>query len=816
MTLLLAVFTAFGVAVFVLGVQGLVYFPLTLAYEGWKRRALRRLPPFAGRVSVVVPAYNEERTIRPSVLSILASDWPDLEVVVVNDGSTDATEERIRDLAESGRIVYRAKPNGGKASALNHAIAAATGEVVLWTDADSFFEPSTVRLAARWFADPRVDALCGNDAPLRPSTALQRLLAVTTHLGTGYVRRALSVLGCLPIISGNLGAARAGVLREIGGFRDMWGEDLEITFRLQRHRKRIVFDPEPRVLAECPATLGALWKQRVRWVRSYLKVAGLYRDLFFRRRFWPFSLYLPVNFANQALVPLLQTALLLLVPVARASGHLELVGALEALAWLGLGFFAVVSAYAIMLDRAWADLRLMPWGLLILPVSFFYNAVVIYSWWKELEGAEELWHKIERRDLVRVAGREVQGWKVALAAAGIALASSAGTWMVLAGRGQGTSPRDSGPELAFRLALSTHFDAWPDWRDAIRSVERRPMIRRADLVGVGAGRPEWVYFRWTGHEKAWANHQRGEPRRDLLRTAADAFHALGLKVAAFVDLYAPRYVSDHPAAAAVLADGTRSDRQVSLAELGEGPYGDLVVEMVEALARDYPLEVIDLTEASYYQASFGPRDLASYRALTGRKDWPRDARGRPDPEDPSVWEWKSSRVERLVGRAARAARRHGKELWVDVSPSWKDLSREGREYGNDWRRLLRHADRIVVWDYATLEGLPPQASRDLAAYLAANLPRSHFWVSLGLWARRGQVSPAALAESLEASLAGGASHVWVTPGDLLSEEHWSLVLPIWTGAGAKGSPSGGRAASADAGGGERAPHAGADGGPQPR
>ncbi len=780
MTFLLAVVTAFGVAVFVLGVQGLVHVPLTLVYEIWKRRALRRLAPFQGRVSVVIPAYDEERTIRACVLSVLASDWPGLEVVVVNDGSTDGTEDRIRDLADSGRIVYRRQANGGKASALNHGLAAATGEVVIWTDADSFFEPSTVGLVARWFADPRVDAVCGNDAPLAPSTALQRMLAVTTHLGTGFVRRSLSVIRCLPIISGNLGAARATVLRELGGFRRIWGEDLEITFRLQRHRKHIVFDPEPRVMAECPATLAALWRQRVRWVRSYLKVARLHRDLFFRRRWWPFSLYLPLNFVNMAVVPVVQLALLLLLPVAHAAGRFELVTVLETLAWFGLSFFAVVSVYSIALDRAWSDLRWLPWGLLILPISYFYDAVVVYSWSKELVGAEERWYQTERRDLVRVAGREVRGWKVAAAAAVVALASSAATWAALAGARR-DGPREAAPRPAFQLALSTHFDAWPDWRDAIHDVERRPMIQRADLIGIGAGRPEWVYFRWVGHESAWANHQRGEPRRDLLRTAAEAFHGMGLRVAAFIDLYAPRYVADHPEAAAVLADGTRSGKQVSLAELAQGAYGDLVVQMVEALARDYPLEVIDLTEASYHETSFGPRDLASYRALTGRADWPRDARGRPDVEDPSVWEWKSALMERLVERAARAARRHGKELWIDVSVSWGDLSREGRDYGHDWRRLLRHADRIVPWDYAALEGLPPDASRRLAAYLAENVPASHVYLSIGLWGRQGQVSPAALARYLEAALQGGATHVWITPGEMLSDEHWSLLLPLWMG-----------------------------------
>src|SRR3989440_6786408 len=276
MDLLRTLFWSFGLVVFLLGIQGALYFPLTIAYEIWKRRTLRRLPAFRGRVSVVVPAFNEERTIRVALETLLESEYPDLEVIVVDDGSSDATAERILDLHEQGRIRLIRQQNAGKATALNRGIAAATGEVVLYTDADSLFLRETVAKMVRWFADPAIDAVCGNDMPLRARTGLQKLLAVTTHIGTGYVRRALSVIGCLPIISGNLGAIRRRVLDEIGGFPPPLGEDLEITWRLPPHPKRVVFDPQPAVLAHCPPTLRALWKQRGPRMRSDLKIFSLH------------------------------------------------------------------------------------------------------------------------------------------------------------------------------------------------------------------------------------------------------------------------------------------------------------------------------------------------------------------------------------------------------------------------------------------------------------------------------------------------------------------------------------------------------------
>jgi glycosyltransferase involved in cell wall biosynthesis len=732
-------------------------------------------------VSVIVPAYEEERTLRDTVSSILASDWYPLEVIVVDDGSRDRTSEVVRDLADAGRIRLLRQENGGKASALNAGIAAATGEVVLYTDADSVFLPETIAKMVRWFGDPGVDAVCGNDAPLRPQTALQKLLVVTTHIGTGFVRRALSVIGVLPIISGNLGAIRRTVLAEVGGFERIWGEDLELTFRLHRHRKRIVFDPSPTVLAECPATLGALWKQRVRWVRSYLQIATRYRDLFFRPRHWPFSLYLPVNFLSMAIVPLLQAALVVLLPVAAAAGWIRFRGPLDVVAWLGLGFFLAVALYSVLLDRSPRDLRWLPYGLLIVPLSYFYDAVVIHSWWKELTGAEEAWGKLERRPL---EGRVASRWRSLALAAGLAGAVVlAGAW-AWAGRSGSSMPGASTlagwvqatPRPAFHLGLSTHFDAWPDWREAISSIEGRPYYRRAEVVGVGAGRVEWTYFRWQGHEEAWSNHQRGEPELDLLGEATRTFRADGLEVAAFVDLFAPGWIAAHPGAAAVDADGHASAEQVSLAELADGEFGRRVVEMIEYLAANYPIDAVDVTEAAYGQTSFGAADLASFRTLTGRRDWPRDARGHVDTESPAVWDWKSRTFERFVERAAAAVRRHGKRLYVDVAASWKDFARNGRDFGNDYERILRHADRVVVWDYFALEHRPPSESGALARYLSARFPVSRVDLSIGLWGDGGSVvGPAEIDEAVGAALAGGASQLWVTPNDRVTDAHWRAL-----------------------------------------
>ena len=764
-----------------LAAQLFVLVPSSLVYGWWKRRALRRLAarPFRDRVSVLVPAYNEEKTLRACVESILASDYPELEVIVVDNGSTDRTAATVADLAQAGRIRLAPQASAGKARALNHGLELATGEVVLFTDADSLFRPGTVRQMVRWFADPAIHAVCGNDQPLTVRAPLQKALAVTTHIGTGFVRRALSVLGVLPIVTGNLGAVRTATLRELGGFRPLWGEDLELTFRLQAARRRVVFDPEPVVLADCPAGLSALWRQRVRWARSYIKVVLLHRGLLWPPTAFPFSAYLPFNAFAQVVVPLLQLAGL---PLAI---HLGLTGgdAFARLAglvlYLGLLSFLGIAVFSIALDRDWRALRYVPLtALLIVPLSYFYNLVVLASVWKAFQGEAEHWSKLER--VPTGARARWGGASLALAGAGIlagAVLLGVSGRETLAGR-----PAEPGWRAPYahegEIALATHFDAWSSWPQAATSVLDNTSARGMSLVGVGAGRPEWTYFRWEGHRHRWSNTQRGEAG-DVLGGTVRALHERGLRTVAILDVYAPALVRASPRKAAVRFDGARSDVQVEFLELVEGDYGREVIDLLSYLARHYPVEAVALTELGYRSFCFDDRCLASYRAASGRADWPRRASGAVDIDEPSIWDWRSARMEGFLQRAAAAVHGSGRQLYVDVPVSWEDLRRQGRDSGLDYARVLRHADRIVVWNYFAMDGRAPEVSRDLARELRRRLPRDRVFVSIGLWGQSGAaMAPEDLARAVTYTLEGGIPNLWITPNHLLTPAHWDALTRV--------------------------------------
>ncbi len=401
MNVLLAIFAVISFTCFAVGLLTLAYYPLALGFAFRRRRP----PVFRSReplVSIVVPAYNEAKVIRHCVDSILASSYRNREIILVDDGSTDDTLARMREYAKHPRVTVLARANGGKASALNAGLAIARGEIILFVDADGIFEPDTIDLLLAGFESERVGAVCGSDSPANLDRLLTRLSSLQTHVGTGFARRALSLINCLPIVSGNIGAFRRGVLEATGPFREGFiGEDLELTWRVHKAGYRVAFQPEARVRAETPSTLTGLWRQRVRWARGLLQTSRLHRDMFFNPRYGLFGFYLGINLVSMSLVPLLQLVSLAILPILAVGQASPVpVNLLGYIGWLGLGFALAASVFAIALDRAWRDLRHLYLAPLWVLYSFFMDAVAFWAIVLELRGGEARWNKLDRTGVV--------------------------------------------------------------------------------------------------------------------------------------------------------------------------------------------------------------------------------------------------------------------------------------------------------------------------------------------------------------------------------------------------------------------------------
>lgn len=396
-----------GVLVLALGLVKLAYLPLSVAFE--LRAARRRRHPRPTLlderplVSVVVPAYNEGVVLETCVRSLVATSYPRTEVIVVDDGSSDDTPQVMARLGrEFPQVRMVRQANAGKGAALNHGAALSSGDVLVFVDADSLFQQDTLQRMLEGFDDERIGAVCGDDRPVNLDRVLTRLLTVISHIGTGLVRRSLSLLGCLPIVSGNAGAFRREVFTEIGGFDEHTvGEDLELTWRVHRAGRQVRFAPRALVLAESPSTLRGLWKQRVRWARGLLQTTGKHAGMVGNPRHGAFGAYLLFNTLTMIVMPGLQLLLLALLPVLALGGEDHLpTGFWAWIGWLGLALTLVIALVAISLNRAWPDLRHL-WTLPLWPLySVFVSFTMVRALWLQIARRPATWNKLERTGVV--------------------------------------------------------------------------------------------------------------------------------------------------------------------------------------------------------------------------------------------------------------------------------------------------------------------------------------------------------------------------------------------------------------------------------
>ena len=247
----------------------------TLAIADWWRR--RRTPVPAGTpvtVSVLVPAYNEEKVVCETVRSLLASDYPALEIVVIDDGSTDQTAARLHAaFGDEPRVRVSTKPNGGKSAALNFGIAHTRADVIVMLDADTVFRPDTIRNLARHFGDPRVGAVAGNAKVGNRLNLLTRWQALEYITSQNLDRRAFALLNCITVVPGAVGAWRRTLVEAAGGLAtDTLAEDADLTFAILRLGYRVVYDPQALAFTEAPDTIAGFVKQRFRWMFGTLQV----------------------------------------------------------------------------------------------------------------------------------------------------------------------------------------------------------------------------------------------------------------------------------------------------------------------------------------------------------------------------------------------------------------------------------------------------------------------------------------------------------------------------------------------------------------
>ncbi|MBA4131060.1 MAG: polysaccharide deacetylase [Hyphomicrobium sp.] len=412
-----SVLSALFLASIALGVGRLLIVSAGAVWQQQRARGRSALGVGSARVAVLVPAHNEEKVIAQSIASLRGLNYPAFEIIVIDDGSIDRTadvaEEALADFP-GGRVLR--KPNGGKASALNFALAQTDADVVVAIDADTQLDPEALTWLVRHFSDPNVAAVAGSVEVGNPDCLITRFQAIEYTVSQNLDRRAFETMRGIIVVPGAIGAWRRDAVMSVGGYdQDTLAEDADLTIKLQRAGWTVLTEPRAIARTEAPDTVRLFLRQRFRWMFGMLQVAWKHLDAF-RQPGGPGIKYLVLpnillfQFFFSLIAPVVDL-LLVATLVADASyyfqGQIDGISArtetllIYWLLWQLLEIAVAILAY--LLDGRRIPLHLVP---MLLAQRFYYRQLINFVAFKSLaaaiRGGLVGWDKLPRKGLVRI------------------------------------------------------------------------------------------------------------------------------------------------------------------------------------------------------------------------------------------------------------------------------------------------------------------------------------------------------------------------------------------------------------------------------
>lgn len=384
--------------IFILAATGLVALRTVLILLLAILQARRKTDPagFFPSLSILIPAYKEEKVIAATIRSLQASSYPaPFEIVIIDDGSPDGTAGEVERLAATDpRVRLLSQPNSGKAAALERGVGAAAHEILVFLDADTRFDPETLSRLVAPLSDERVGAVAGHPRVGNKRTLIARCQDIEYVVAFNLERRALSFWNAVTVVPGAVSAFRRQAIREAGGFRhDTLAEDTDLTLAIHEAGWRIECAPNAYARTEAPETVATLVKQRFRWALGTLQCVWKHRRQAFSRR-------------NPALgwfsLPGVWLFQFLLVAVAPLIDLLFLQAALAGRWTEVLPYFSVflLSDLLLAVVACRMEGEKVSSALWMLPMRFVYRPILSFVVWKALaaalRGAWVGWGKLER------------------------------------------------------------------------------------------------------------------------------------------------------------------------------------------------------------------------------------------------------------------------------------------------------------------------------------------------------------------------------------------------------------------------------------
>lgn len=244
-------------------------------------------------ITVVIPCWNEGQTVLGTIDSLFNLKYPKekLSIFIVDDGSTDNTWDVIQQFKDHPMIRIFRKENGGKHTALNHAIDFVTTDLVACLDADSFVDPESLVRMATYFVDDKTMAVAPSISIYKPKNIIQHAQKAEYEMAV-FIKKMLGLIGGIHVTPGPFSIYRRKVFDIIGKYRKAHNtEDMEIAYRMQMHHLKIEQCNDAFVYTVAPNTVKKLYKQRLRWIYGFIRNTIDYRGIIARRQYGNFSMF---------------------------------------------------------------------------------------------------------------------------------------------------------------------------------------------------------------------------------------------------------------------------------------------------------------------------------------------------------------------------------------------------------------------------------------------------------------------------------------------------------------------------------------------
>ena len=371
-------------------------------------------PSWTPEVTVLVPAYNEETVIDRCLESLIASDYPHMRIVVIDDGSSDHTAEVVaRHWGGDARITLLHEENHGKWHAENFALGRVDTPIFIGVDADTVVRPDAISWLVQQFRDPTVGAVAGFVEVGNRTSFLTRCQALEYIVSQAVGRRAFEVFNGILVVPGALGGWRTEAVRKAGLYSSSTiTEDADLTVAVHRAGYKVRFEDRARAFTEVPVTVGALVRQRIRWALGMLQTSWKHRHTIREGRSVGFISIIDaiwISFLSSLTAPFVD--LLLIALVIKASFILATVGlaAIDLMTVVAvIGYFGLVIVDIILATAAFViERRRDAWLVALVPLlRFGYRQIMVYAalnaLWRALTGRLYGWNKLARLGTVQI------------------------------------------------------------------------------------------------------------------------------------------------------------------------------------------------------------------------------------------------------------------------------------------------------------------------------------------------------------------------------------------------------------------------------